>query len=363
MVAIHQGDTSSTSDPVLLFISVVQEMLDEPQVAPGHIVEAARLTYRILDPSGTESVATTVVDLDATRVRTGTYAPTIAVDGAADLGVWTIEWEWDYEVSDALTITYTQNTYYTVVDSSIPIVDGYAQVADARAEGVPSSYTDAQVAAALERASRKVEAYTRRVFSPYYDDLDYDVDGNGIMISTRMPIIAVQQVNLNFSDFRSDVRLIEADDYRIYNRHMRGMLQPDDRQSPKIEVLRLDDYGYGLDLFERRFMAAQQNVTISGWWGYTDPDGSPFGETPPDIARVTMMLAFADMRSLWRRFASGAGGTPAGPIIEEETRDQRVRYAAGAIGGSALGIGRLTGIAEADIILMRFRAPPEMLAV
>ena len=366
MVAVLQGTVSSTANPVLLFISVAQEMESEPRVPPGLIVEAAALSYRTLDPSGMEVVPLTVVDIVTEAIRPGTYAPTITVDVAAALGEWVIEWTWDYEVSTTLTLTYTQNTNYTVVDSSIPLVDGYAQVADARTEGVPSTYTNAQVVAALERASRRVEAYTRRFFAPRYEDLDYDAEGNGLMIRTRMPIIAVEDVAINFSDFRPNVRLIEADDYRIYNRHMRGMLAPDDRQSPKIEVLRVDDYyggGTTFDLFERRFTNAQQNVTITGWWGYTDPDGGPFGKTPLDIQRVTLMLAMGDIPTLWSQFSAGTSGQAAGPIIEQETRDQRVRYAAGAVGGSALSIGRLTGIAAADIILMRFRAPPEMRAV
>ncbi|TXH17461.1 MAG: hypothetical protein E6R03_03910 [Hyphomicrobiaceae bacterium] len=353
MVAIHQGTASSVANPRIVFITVMTEMLEEATVPPGFLVDPAALEYRILDPSGTQVVAPTAVDLEDHRLRLGTFAPPITIGAMSSIGTWTIEWTWDLEIGDE-TYTYVQVTHFTVVDSDIPLVDGYAQVADARAEGAPVSFSDARIAQILTESSRTVEHFTRRFFDARYHVYDYDVRSRGVLIRTRQPIVAIEDILVNFSDFNS-IHSLDAEDFRIYNRHMRGMLQPDDRDAPKVEVQR----EAGRWDFGSRMVASQQNATIKGWWGYTDPDGGPFGVTPPSIERVTMMLAFRNIRPLWRKFSNVEGPTT-GAVQTQRTRDQSITYATVAGSGltNVLSRAPMTGDPEIDIILMRFRAPP-----
>lgn len=354
MVVIHQGTASSVANPRIVFITVMTEVLEEATVSPGFLVDPAALEYRILDPSGTQIVAPTAVDLEDHRLRLGTFAPPITIGALSAVGDWTVEWTWDLEVGED-TYTYTQETHFTVVDSDVPLVDGYAQVADARVEGAPISFSDARVAQILTESSRTVEHFTRRFFNARYGSYDYDVRSRGVVVRTKQPIVAVEGVSINFSDFY-DVYALDTGDFRVYNRHMRGMLQPDDREAPKVEVQR----EAGRWDFGSRMVASQQNLTIKGWWGYTDPDGGPFGVTPPSIARVTMMLAFRNIRPLWRKFSDD--GPTSGAIQTQRTRDQSVTYAnvAGSGLSNALSRAPMTGDADIDIILMRFRAPPAM---
>ena len=91
-------------------------------------------------------------------------------------------------------------------------------------------------------------------------------------------------------------------------------------------------------------------MELSGLWGYTEPDGTPEGRTPPAIRRACMLLvlrwlsplgdedAAGDARNRWR-------------IVEERTRDQSYKLA------PVRGSGAFTGDPEIDAILARNRRP------
>ena len=91
------------------------------------------------------------------------------------------------------------------------------------------------------------------------------------------------------------------------------------------------------------------NVTVEGRFGYTEPDGSAEGETPPLIRRACALLVLRwlhpladergfDARNRWR-------------VLEERTRDQSYKLdrLSGALGP--------TGDRALDAIIARYRQP------
>ena len=378
MVAVPQGYANPAGDSRarLQFICTVQEMgFRRQEDPPGLIIDPSppdvgdEVSYRVLDPSGAEVVAATAVDLGNDQIRTGTFAPPISVPADGTPGTWSIEWTWHYDIGDEIR-EYIEETRFDVVASGTPLVNGYAQVLDARLQNVPDRITDDVIAEQLQAATELFDDYTGQFFSPRYNAVDYDVRGNGVMVQTDVPIIALNAVEVIYPDLTNSSHLITPSDLRIYNRPHRGdrsragVPGPDDRHAPKVELLRFsdstrDNASRSGSFFARRFTPAQQNVTIAGWWGYTDPDGGPFGRTPLAVKRAVLRIALANLEPLWEQYASGE--TAAGPIVEMRTRQQTVKYATGAQGGrSALAAGTITGDPYVDMVIRRYRAPMGM---
>jgi len=99
----------------------------------------------------------------------------------------------------------------------------------------------------------------------------------------------------------------------------------------------------------RVFPKGEGNVIASGYWGYTEPDGTFMGKTPSAIRRATMLLVLRNLPLL------GSGDSSAKSqwrIIEERTRDQSYRLSSLAWEGAVL-----TGDPEMDLLLGRYRRP------
>lgn len=155
---------------------------------------------------------------------------------------------------------------------------GYCSIADLRTEGVPDTgygaKDDAYLTALITRISRMIDLYTGRFFEPRSQTLSLDgTGGRSLLIGD--PIIEVTSITLD-----TDVEL-DLNDVRIYNRHLtENLTNPDDRDSPKIEL-----YTYDLrdDLlssvgssilyelfFYSRWPEGTQNIEVVGYFGYTD---------------------------------------------------------------------------------------------
>ena len=92
---------------------------------------------------------------------------------------------------------------------------------------------------------------------------------------------------------------------------------------------------------------AEEAVELDGLFGYTEPDGTAEGRTPPPIRRACILLVLRglhpladdggfDARNRWR-------------IIEERTRDQSYKLDRPSRSGGP------TGDPELDAILLRYR--------
>jgi hypothetical protein len=104
-----------------------------------------------------------------------------------------------------------------------------------------------------------------------------------------------------------------------------------------------------LTLRRGRFTKGAGTVTVTGIWGYTEPDGTPMGRTPLAIRRACMLLVLRalaplahdtslEARSRWR-------------LLEERTRDQSYRL------GPPTNVRPLTGDPEVDALLVHYLRP------
>jgi hypothetical protein len=172
------------------------------------------------------------------------------------------------------------------------------------------------------------------------------------------PIIGVVSVHTVSTGLTTETNTFDASDLVIYNRHMRGLRHPDDRDNPMI-TFRGEEANMFAAMFGRTVRQARQNVVVEGWWGYTQPDGSVFGKTPDDIAWVVKALAMKRLRPMFK--THGTGIYTSGPVVKESTRDQSLSYVVpmtGSIKGSLI-----TGDVEIDNILSMYVGPMPVASV
>ena len=346
------------------------------------------LSFRILDPTGAEYIASTVVDtadpanqLDPDAASpTRLIVPPFTVAGGQALGTWTIEVTFVAHPEGGTALTaQTTNWTFRVVDEGLGLVDAYAQVTDLINNGFPigqpapctGGFTFETARAALLRATWYVNNITGRSFTPMYTT--YDVDGKGgSIVQISDPICGLTHVGLTFTSFApSDLPIAEGD-LRVYNRHMRQRLVgrgDDDRQDPRVEFLRSPGYHFprgslfgSTDLLSSnvRFVDSTQNVQLTGFFGYTDWDGSPFGKTPDLIREVTVRLAARYIEPIYKQVGgAGLNARIGGPIISERTLDQSIEYSGWTSQqGPGAYTGAFTGDTEIDQILAMYMAPP-----
>jgi hypothetical protein len=320
VISLARGQVIDPAHPALSFISQYV----------GQAVPAAALSWRILDlttPANetnlVELVASTVVDLaldvlvfDPNNPTAGYYAPRWTVPSGAALGRYAIEWTYTLTTpaSQAFTNFITEPALQGTVRKVFEVTSApsgsrapqYSLVADARDFlGCGPDVSDTQLQKLIVRASRYVERITGRVFEPRF--AYRRMGGNS---SRRLlfgdPIVAVSSVGIDTQPTQTGDLSVELDLLRIYNRHLsEGLLDPDDREDPMLEFVHSDDlYGIrfvpfrGLSLRSLAWPIGVQNIHVRGVFGYTEPDGSPWGETPELIQHVTRLIVARELPSL-----------------------------------------------------------------
>ena len=235
---------------------------------------------------------------------------------------------------------------------------GYCLPSDLRLEGLTTyDATDRRLVDTIRRATAMVENATGRHFDPREKRIQ--VDGNGEMaILLEEAIVFLELVEL--SPLFNDVPLeINEVDIRVYNRHVyAGLKSPDDRNNPKVELLRLGIWttvwttnNPPISAFVR-WPVGVQNIGFRGVFGYTDRDVaglSPVGETPELIRHACKLLCVREFPQM-------------GDIDTREDRQQRHRLL--GMGGRGQSVtlakqpyGSYTGDPQVDRILESFRRP------
>lgn len=201
---------------------------------------------------------------------------------------------------------------------------------------------------AIDEASRRVEMLTSRFFEPRYVKVKEDGRGKDYL-EFGQPIIGLDSLDVVDVDVVSKSP-IELTSFRIYNRHLQGVLDVDDRDYPKIAFI--TSAGLPVDV-EYVFPLGPQSVEVGGLFGYTEPDGSPSGRTPAALRRVVraLMTQVVADPSLSNPFTSSPGR-----IKSYKTRDQAVTFASAQDGN----IGGLTGDRAIDDLLLPFMRTPRM---
>lgn len=378
MISLSRGQVMSASAPALIFFSQTV----------GQAVPAQALAFRILDMTTTEKQANPTqifpvsgfqaVDLvhdlvpyDAINPAAGFYAASWTVPADATPGRYAIEWQY--------TLTNPQSQTYTVFNSENPpsgttrklfevtaaavppqAMPLYSFIIDAREMlGCGDDVSDQNLRRLIGLASRMIERYTGRMFEARYQVLRYG--GNSSRkLELGPPIVSISSVGLDTEPTQRGDLPIELDLLRIYNRHLtQNLFDPDDRENPMLEFVHSDDlYGIrfipfrGISLRSLAFPIGVQNVHIRGVFGYTDPDGSPWGETPDMIQHATRLIVAREIKKLGSDARQDAQW--AWRVTNQKTRDTQIQMA------DPREFGGPFGDPEIDAILAPFVRPPRI---
>ena len=162
-IAIQQTVANGPTNPVAFFASIrpgPDGDASDNQAGAGFLVDPTSLTYRLVNPDGTELQATTAVNLVAEKLGEGRFAPVFTIDvvggsaPASDVGPdYTIEWVAIIPFGSG-SVTQNRTTTFRLVKAGATIPDAYALIEDLREEGVPTAgiFTDPRLKIALERA-------------------------------------------------------------------------------------------------------------------------------------------------------------------------------------------------------------------
>lgn len=381
MATVEQGQIIDASSPALPFYAVTPELPPGTSGSQaGMLVDPYELSFQIWDltddakrlkpvqvfPStpGNKQVVDTA-ESSVARLGPGRFTALWTVPGDAEVGRYEVRWFWKQKQGDAEKRTRKP---FEVVEGAgiISQGHGYVMTCELRDEGITTDMvSDARLQETILLAEQMIERFTGRVFVPVY--CSHKVAGTGTRsVILGDPIVGIEGVAITTSPYESADLDVDPDLYRVQNRHLRGVRQPDDRESPRIEFVHAEDLvGIGfarsspISLSSLQFPGGAQNITVTGLFGYTDPDGSPWGATPRQIVHLMKLFVLRDMgkliddelrdevRAKWR-------------ITQERTRDQSVSYAAPptwSMGGS------ITGDPEIDRLLIEFGRPAAFGAV
>lgn len=198
----------------------------------------------------------------------------------------------------------------------------YCVVQDLRDEGISASVIDDTRAAELiTLACAYIDKITGIWFSSFSTIIILDGEAMDTLF-TPVPIVEVTKVE------EESEGVIDLGDIVVYNR-----VVPDDRPNPKIVWT------------ASTFPAGNQNVEVTGKFGYVDYDNStPI--TPLDIKRATIMLVARNKLELG---SSEKAAQPPG-LMKSESID-RYSYELADLVIS----GELSGDPEIDRILVRYK--------
>lgn len=361
MTTIARLQASSASNPLL-------DVYFKSSGVPADVAVLQFIVYELVSVPGTETQVyppsgRATVDLVVDRVELGRYAAAWTPGAGELIGAHRVRWFFKLLSSSSeqqFSENFTVAAAGAVASASASSSLGYTTVQALRDEGVTASMaSDDRLVVLIARASRLVDHWTGRTFAPTSKTIKVDGTGRrGLLLDEA--IISISEVHVldafGFGDSETFTDVVLTD-LRIYNRHLtEGLLDPDDRDSPKIEFVWPNRWNFG-----GSWPTGRQNIQITGVFGFTDPDGTPNGKTPDLIQHATNLLVVRELPVLADtssrddtrfRFA----------ITNQRTRDQSISYSpnAGGAAFSASGSGRMTGDAEIDTILERYVRPTKM---
>lgn len=296
------------------------------------------------------------------KLSTGRYVAEWTPGVAEPIGTHIVRWF--FQLTAASPEQSFCEEFEVLPEVTASTTTGYTTIAELRAEGVTVAQADdARLQVLIGRATNMIDHYTGRWFEPRSKVFMLDGTGAGGLL-LGPPIISISQVRLLARDVGPSVLDVDLADVRIYNRHLtQELLDPDDRQNPKLEFLTFDEryerstlvWGGARDLFHPVvWPRGTQNVEVTGIFGYTDPDGSPTGRTPEMISYACMLMVLRDLPGLATQ--RGFDARRAFAVTEYKTRDQSIKYASPDKLGNQ-GVGGFTGDPTIDSILKMFRRP------
>lgn len=187
----------------------------------------------------------------------------------------------------------------------------YVDVADVKAEGVPSEVSNATIIRRITKWEAIVERITRNIFRQIEPgELTFD-GNNSRMLHFSLPLIEVTSLKIN-----GDTVALDADDYRAYT--SRGPFQ-DDRWNPKIELtpIRNNIWRSHPGMFVK---GLEQRITAK--WGFLEADDT----CPQPVKDAIVKLVVLDIDNYFDASAGGGGGSAVTPMKRERTDGHEVEY-------------------------------------
>ena len=233
---------------------------------------------------------------------------------------------------------------------------GYCLPSDLRDEGLTTSdATDRRLATTITLATDYIKRATGNYFEPQAQIIQVDGrKGHAVMLDNPICWLEKMQVLSMFDGSALDVDLSYC---RVYNRHLTdGILSPDDRNDPKIELLRVvtllsGDVVVGLAPLASfsTWPVGVKNVQLTGVFGYTEPDGSPTGTLPNLIRHTCKLLAMREYAKM-TDFDNREDRQHRGRISSESVQGYSRGYQARTLSGNFYD-------PEIDDLLSAFRRP------
>jgi len=358
MPAVAQDETINCANPTLFFAFQ----------RDGKLIDIFSLKRSVFEipPAGAaiEKIPEATLDLSpdpvGVRIALGVYHANFAATG---FRAGTHEIRWKYKETSTSTEFEFRQRFEVVDKNKFSRGAAYVGYLDSVTLKTNALFTEQSVGAIQEfvdRASRKVELLTGRFFEPRYRLFKLDGRGNRRLMPQH-PIVGINKVEIEtgVTGIEASLTEVSLDGLRVYNRHLGGLLDPDDRDDPRIEIERFEGILFQSTEF---FPLSSQGIFVTGVWGYTDPDGGPLGKTPTDI--TTAVGAFAT-RNLQDPFGQDPFITAPSSVRSAKTRDQAISF--GRTGGGGIGgrgsFGGLTGDDFIDQLLIPYVRPPHYGAV
>lgn len=260
---------------------------------------------------------------------------------------------------------YTQEILFEVVNpamfSSGSLYTGYAATRDLYADDffVMSEMGPEKLHKHIRRVSKQIEGWTQRFFEPRYVDQRISGDGRPVLFLNEA-IVAVGSVGTISQagvPIEETFGAYQNDAFTVFNRHLDGLMNPDDRDNPKLEAGRDDIAGYMTRGW--KWPTGDRNIAVRGVFGFLDPepesDGVLIGHTPDDFVQIVSVLVGRFLED--PTISSPATWSP-GKIKMYKTRDQQIQFY-GASGNVSYS-GGITGDAMLDQMLLRFLKPARL---
>lgn len=359
MRGLAQGEQSTKTSPIIQLFCRSGGFLADLYSGSFYIED-------MVDPAGPgrEKVAATPFVAGTHKVDTGRYAILTGATTTWRVGTHRAVCSYTMESGGP---TYTQSIQFEVLDptdwaTGTPYT-GYISTRQVYQDGYATLATSRQkLHRWLHEICTRIERWTGRWFEPRFMQLTKaGTEMPNLML--QQPIIAIDNVYAVWQTTSGeDTYLFEQYLYKVYNRHLDGYLETDDRGHPQLVLTSVDGTIVKVSGFSWPY--GNQNVRVGGVFGYTDPAFDPnngrvlIGTTPADIARVsgallTRLSGDPSMSSLttW---------TP-GSIREYRTRDQAIKFGGGgsmsSSGGGGGTAGEFSGDPLIDQILLRYSQP------
>lgn len=365
MRGLTQGEQSSSTNPVLQLFARKGEILQDP-ISGSFVIEEVR------DPAGSvnEKVASTPLDLDLVgagghKLGPGRFLIPTGTTTAWVYGSYRVVYNYVMETDGR---TYTQVIPFEVLKATnFPTGRGYVgyvstfQLYDSEfftIDGMPPDKLHPHIL----RESLRLEGLTERFFEPRFLEMKLDGQPSAVLFVDEA-IIAMEKVEAisrSPNSAAATTSLYDASSYRVFNRHLDGLLNPDDRYNPQIGLVESTRIA-GVTAIDGDFEwpYGRQNILATGIFGFTDPepDGDDvlIGNTPLDFVQIigTLVSRFVENPDL-----SNIATWKPGLVKGYKTRDQQISFYGAS--GNVSYTGGLTGDALIDQMLQRFVKPARL---